>query len=96
MFKVVFFRLLLILYILHIYVEEIGGIRGFLQDPPRQPDSGGPGFWLAEVMAAYGLLNSDNSNEGAGKPSTVLVMGMGFPTTRVGWQIFLKTSGCGR
>eukprot|EP00434_Breviolum_minutum_P007525 symbB.v1.2.006643.t1/scaffold394.1/size213099/8 len=26
------------------------------------------------VMAAYGLLNSDNSNEGAGKPSTVLVV----------------------
>lgn len=37
MFKVVFSRLLLILYILHIYVEQIGGILSrILPDPPRQ------------------------------------------------------------
>jgi len=38
-------------------------------------------------MAAYGLLNSDNSNEGAGKPSTVLGNWGMFPTTRpCGWM----------
>lgn len=51
MFKV--FKVIVDVTILHFYVERIPGIRG----RQSRPDS------LAEVMAAYGLLNSD---EGAG------------------------------
>ena len=63
---------------------KTGGIRGSFRIRQDKPDSG-EGVLLGEVMAAYGLLNSDNSNEGAGKPSTVLVVVGMFRKPLKGW-----------